>query len=200
MPFSGSSELNSSVKTENTRRISVNQSEIIHSLKRVTAQLMRLDMAVIYLQYGSAVCFVRTEPEVPAMGSVTPPTVVFALRGVLPRYPWTLASPRADSLEGPRLLESGPIRWKWHKMRHFHQRWCGVNNGSVRVCVCALNLQSVSSISASASLSPWGSDNTHSSCRGTTHAHNVQLKTKDICLEILYEKRQRQIICLKLLH
>lgn len=36
---------------------------------------------------------------------------------------------------------------------------------SVSVCLCTSNLQSVSSISASASLSPWGSDNTHSSYR-----------------------------------
>lgn len=31
-------------------------------------------------------------------------------------------------------------------------------------CACASNLQSVSSMSASASLSPWGSDSRHSSC------------------------------------
>ncbi len=36
--------------------------------------------------------------------------------------------------------------------------------GWMCMCLCK-NLQSVSSISASASLSPWGSDSTHSSCR-----------------------------------
>lgn len=38
---------------------------------------------VPYLQYGPAVCPVRTEPEVPAMRSVAPPPVVLALGGVL---------------------------------------------------------------------------------------------------------------------
>lgn len=37
-----------------------------------------------YLQYGPAAGSVRAQPEVPAMGFVAPPTVVFALRGVLP--------------------------------------------------------------------------------------------------------------------
>lgn len=37
-----------------------------------------------YLQYGPAAGSVRAQPEVPAMGLVAPPTVVFALRGVLP--------------------------------------------------------------------------------------------------------------------
>lgn len=42
------------------------------------------------------------------MGSVAPPTVVLALRGVLPRHSRALASPRADPLKRARLLESGP--------------------------------------------------------------------------------------------
>ncbi|XP_034532019.1 FH1/FH2 domain-containing protein 3 [Notolabrus celidotus] len=41
------------------------------------------------------------------MRPVAPPAIVFALRGVLPCYPWPLTPPRADSLERTWLLESG---------------------------------------------------------------------------------------------
>lgn len=44
----------------------------------------RLKKTTKHLQYGPAAGSVRTQPEVPAMGFVAPPTVVFALRGVLP--------------------------------------------------------------------------------------------------------------------
>lgn len=114
-----------------------------------------------HLQYGPAVSSVRTEPEVPAMRSVAPPTVVLALGGVLPRYARPLASPWAYSLERPWLLESEPIR---HKVR-----WRYGKELRLKEITCISNLQSVSSISASASLSPWGSDNTHSSCRWMKH-------------------------------
>lgn len=71
--------------------------------------------------------------------------------------------------------------------RHKVRRLWGENYSDcarVNVCVCTSNLQSVSSISASASLSPWGSDRTHSSCR----------ETKQIRYIICYQKKY--ITCL----
>lgn len=57
-------------------------------------------------------CSVGTEPQVPAMAFVAPPSVVLALRGVLPRHARTLAPARADSLERAVLLDSEPIGLK----------------------------------------------------------------------------------------
>lgn len=90
-------------------------------------RLIRLHIAVVYLQYGPAVCSVRTEPEVPAMWSVASPAVVLALRGVLPRYPRTLTSPGADSLERTWLLESEPIRLKAQGQRTTSKKILCVN-------------------------------------------------------------------------
>lgn len=82
------------------------------------------------------------------MRSVAPPAVVLALRGVLPRDARPLAPARADSLERPRLLEpesdaSGdPTPETRRKKKPAEPRQTRAN------------LQSVSSMSASASLSP----------------------------------------------
>lgn len=115
---------------------------------------MTLNYSVLYLQYDPAVCSVRTEPQVPAMGSVAPSAIVLTLSGVLARYPWTLASPRADSLKRTRLLKSAPIILKAQGSDNYKRRTPSKEIPRDSVYLCTSNLQSVSSISASASLSP----------------------------------------------
>lgn len=133
---------------------------------------------VDYLQYGPAVGPVRTQPEVPAVRSVAPPTVVLALRGVLPRNARPLASTRADPLQRPRLLE--PER-KRKPIKATSALGVGVRRMHARS-----HLQSVSSMSASASLSPWGSDSRHSSCV------QIWITTKFICRSALIINEHRE--------